>query len=173
RAFVNCARSKGLLVADPTFKMKRYNVNEDRRHDRRSLSLDELHRLIEAARNGPIYKGMTGPDRALCYWLSPHAGLRRKELASLRVGSFQFGRDGTTVSVVAGYTKNRDEASIALPDTYLVEALASRVALLSPDSIFFTLPARTAEMLRFDLERAGIAYCDRSGRFFDFHALRC
>ena len=36
----------------------------------------------------------------------------------------------------------------------------------------FPLPARTADMLRLDLEDAGISYRDGAGRVCDWHALR-
>ena len=40
-----------------------FNAREDRRQpDRRTLRLDELHRLIDAIQNGPVITGIPGPD---------------------------------------------------------------------------------------------------------------
>jgi hypothetical protein len=60
-----------------------FNAKEDRRHDRRTVSLDELRRLIEAAQHGPVVIGMTGPARALCYRLAVATGLRYSEIKSI------------------------------------------------------------------------------------------
>ena len=67
--------------------VKGFNVKEDRRHDRRTLSLDELRRLIQAAESGPEVMGMIGPARALCYRLAASTGLRYSEIASIRAAS--------------------------------------------------------------------------------------
>ena len=49
------------------------------------------------------------------------------------------------------------------------------MATLEPEAPVIPLPrrGRGAEMLRVDLEAAGIPYRDASGLVFDFHALRC
>src|SRR5262249_15920075 len=59
--------------------VKGFNAKEDRRHDRRTVSLGELRRLIEAAHQGSEVMGMTGPARALCYRLAVASGLRYSE----------------------------------------------------------------------------------------------
>ena len=60
-----------------------FNAKEDRRHDRRTVSLDELHRLVEAAQHGPEVMGLSGPARSLCYRLAVATGLRYSEIASI------------------------------------------------------------------------------------------
>ena len=67
-----------------------FNAKEDRRHDRRTLALDELRKLIDAAAIGPDFQRMTGPARALCYRLAVASGLRYAELASLTPESFDL-----------------------------------------------------------------------------------
>ena len=47
------------------------------------------------------------------------------------------------------------------------------MATLAADASVFPLPDKGADMLRADLEAAGIPYVDASGLFFDFHSLRC
>jgi integrase len=148
-----------------------FNANEDRRHDRRTISLEELRQLIEATEQGPVVMGMTGPARALAYRLAASTGLRYSEIASITPASFDWKAPGVTVA--AAYTKNRQTAELPLPGD-LVDDLAAYVAPLASGEPVFPLPkGQGAKMLRVDLDAAGIAYQDASGQFFDFHSLRC
>ncbi len=63
RAFARWAGDKGRLRDDPMRGVKGFNPEEDRRHERRSLTDDKLDRLIQAAERGPIHYGMTGALR--------------------------------------------------------------------------------------------------------------
>ena len=53
RALVRWAWTTGRLRENPLVGLTGYNAKEDRRHDRRTLSLDELQRLIECCRARP------------------------------------------------------------------------------------------------------------------------
>jgi hypothetical protein len=86
--------------------VKGFNVKEDRRHDRRTISLDELTRLIAVAQRGPAFRAMTGPARALCYRLAASTGLRYSEIATIRPTSFDW--KAPSVTIQAAYTKNGD-----------------------------------------------------------------
>jgi hypothetical protein len=63
----------------PLRKLDRYNHQEDRRPDRRTVSVEEMRRLILVAQNGEPFKSMTGPTRALLYRLAVSSGLRYRE----------------------------------------------------------------------------------------------
>jgi integrase len=148
-----------------------YNAKEDRRHDRRTIGLEELQRLIAVAEQGPVVLGVPGPVRALCYRLAASTGLRYSEIASIRPASFDW--KAPSVRVAACYTKNGQEATLTLPDD-LVGDLRRFVATLAADSPVFPLPdEKGAKMLRPDLAAAGIPYRDAAGLVFDFHSLRC
>ena len=148
-----------------------FNAKEDRRHDRRTLSLDDLRRLIEAAERGPVVMGMPGPARAICYRLAVATGLRFSELASLTPASFDW--DAPSVTIKAAYAKNGQTITLPLPDD-VASDLAAFVAPLAPSMPVFSLPdEKGAKMLRPDLQAAGIPYRDASGLVFDFHSLRC
>jgi integrase len=150
-----------------------YNAKEDRRHDRRTVSLEELHRLIEVAQSGPDYRGMTGPARALCYRLAVATGLRYSEIASITSESFDW--KAPSIAVEAAYTKNGQTAVLPIQDA-LADDLAAFCADVPPGCPVFALSRRSgagAGMLRFDLRAAGIDYRDKSGLVFDFHSLRC
>jgi integrase len=170
RAFGRWAWKHGHLRDNPLLNLEGFNAKEDRRHDRRTVSLDELKRLIMVAEQGPVYQEMTGPMRALCYRLAVATGLRYGEIASILPESFDW--KAPSLTVAAAYTKNGQTATLPLPSD-LAADLAAYVALLEPKVPIFPLPAKGVDMLKPDLEAAGIAYVDASGLFFDFHSLRC
>ena len=148
-----------------------FNAKEDPRHDRRTVSLAELLKMIEKAQAGAEFMGMTGPARAICYRLAVATGLRYSELASILPESFNWVAPSLTVA--AAYTKNGQTATLPLP-AELVDDLAAYVAPLAPGRPIFPLQAeKGAKMLRRDLKAAGIPYRDGGGLVFDFHSLRC
>jgi integrase len=169
RAFARWTWKTGRLRENPLASLTGYNAKEDPRHERRTLSLDELTRLIEGAEQGPTYQEMTGPMRALCYRLAVASGLRYSEIGSVVSESFEW--DAPSVTVTAAHTKNGDPATQPLPRD-LADDLAVYVATLPGGTPIFPLPEKGASMLRLDLKAAGIAYETASG-FFDFHSLRC
>src|SRR5262245_5207329 len=65
RAFARWAWDNARLRDNPMRGVKGFNPEEDRRHERRSLSDGELTRLVQAAATGPALFGMPGPLRAL------------------------------------------------------------------------------------------------------------
>src|SRR5262249_22488572 len=171
RTFARWAKRTGRLREFSLEGLTGFNVKEDRRHDRRTLSLEELHRLIQAAECGPVVLGLPGPARALCYRLAASTGLRYSEIASITPASFDW--DAPSVTVAACYTKNGDPATLPLPRD-LADDLAVYVATLAAGTPVFPLPeGKGAEMLRADLQAAGIPYRDDAGRVYDFHSLRC
>jgi integrase len=172
RALGRWAWKTGRLGEDPLVGLTGFNAREDRRHDRRTISLDELHRLILAAEQGPKYNRMTGPARALCYRLAASTGLRYSEISSIVPESFDW--ESSSVRVEAAYTKNGEVAELPLPGD-LVDDLKVYMTTLEPGVPVFPLPGpgKGAVMLRADLKAAGIPYRDVSGLVFDFHALRC
>jgi integrase len=148
-----------------------FNAKEDPRHERRTISLEEIRRLIEAAESGPTFKSMTGPMRALCYRLAVASGLRYSELASITPESFAW--QAGAITIRAAYAKNGVTATLPLPGD-LMSDLARYVATLPAGKPIFPLPHdKGAAMLKEDLKRAKIQYRDSAGRVFDFHSLRC
>jgi integrase len=170
-SFANWCYDTYRLRENPLRGLERFNAKEDRRHDRRTISLEELQRLIEATDRGPVVVGLTGPVRSLCYRLAASTGLRYSEIASVRPASFNWKASSVTVS--AAYTKNGDPATLPIPRD-LAGDLRSYVATLPPETPVFPLPKKGgAEILRVDLDAAGIPYRDAAGLVFDFHSLRC
>jgi len=159
----------GRASESPVEHLQTINVRADRRHDRRSLEPDEIRRLLEATQAAGKRFGMTGYERALLYRLTAETGQRRDELKSLKKSSFDF--ENLTVTVDAGYTKNKKPAVLPLrKDTALV--LQKYLAGKMPSVKAFKVPVKTALMLKADLKAAKIPYIDDAGRYADFHSLR-
>ena len=150
-----------------------FNAKEDRRHDRRTLSLEEQRRLIAAAHSGPTWRKMSGPARALVYRLSISTGLRYAEIQSIKRESFNWEAEPPTVTVTAGFTKNGETANRPLPADLAEDLRPFVEAVPLGEPVFRLTDDRGATMLRFDLKRAGIEYRDAGGLVFDFHATRC
>ncbi len=171
KAFSTWCHEYGRTREDVLRGVTGYNANEDRRHDRRTISVDELRKLIEATMRGEDFQGVSGSTRALVYRLAVGTGLRYSEIGGIHPESFDW--EASTVTVAACYTKNGQTATLTLPDD-LVGDLRAYVATKQPGEIVFILPEeKGAKMLRCDLAAAGIEYRDQSGLVFDFHALRC
>lgn len=169
KVFCNWMVQNRRASENPLQYLKGLNVRTDRRHDRRALSVDELRRLLETTATQPEHYGMSGKERSLLYKLTIETGLRRNELKSLKVGSFDF--DKLTVKVEAGYSKHRREDILPLrPDTavMLKDFFTGKTLAVKA----FNIPHRTSKMIQIDLKAAGIAYKDESGRYADFHSLR-
>ena len=185
----------GRAAANPVAHLRPGNADTDRRHLRRAFTADELRRLVDAARNGPDWNGIPGPERALVYRLAAEAGLRVNEIRSLTVGAFDLTGDPPTARVPAAFSKHRRQDVQPLPAGLAAE-LREHFAGKLPAAAAFRLPAAVdaADMLRRDLAAARaawvteadgneaeykrraesdfLAYVDAAGRFADFHALR-
>jgi integrase len=173
KAFAKWLAKDGRIAANPLAYLERQNANADLRRRRRALAVKEFTRLIAAAARGATFRGLTGGDRAFLYLLAADTGLRANELGSLTPESFNLAGDPPTVTVRAAYSKHRRED---------VQPLRRDVALLLCGYLEGKPKGRAvwpggwsdnaAEMLRADLEAAGIPYQDAQGRYFDFHGTR-
>ena len=162
-------------VESPIEHLKGLNVKTDRRHDRRSLELDEIRRLLETTSAAPKRYGMDGVERYLLYRFAAETGLRANEIRNLKVRDVDF--ENLTVTVKAGYSKRRREdvqqlrpATAALLHKFFKGKLPNTKAF--GGSTRKELTKRTSDMIKADLADAGIDYQDEAGRFADFHSLR-
>ena len=110
-AFCNWCIETNRMAANPFNRIKKANEEADRRLIRRTLAVDEIERLLDAARHRPLIETMTirtgknkgqlkanvrpevrtekerlGYERALIYASLIYTGLRKSELASLAIG---------------------------------------------------------------------------------------
>ncbi len=162
----------GRATQSPVSGLKMLNVRADRKRVRRALTVDDLLILLNTAHQGPTYQRTTGPERSLIYWMAAETGLRASELRSLTAGSFDLAATPPTVVVEAAYSNRRRRDTLSLTDE-LAAQLRTHLANKLPSAAAFTIPGRTADMLKADLKRAKIPYVDPdSGEVFDFHSLR-
>ncbi len=189
------------LKSNPLECLSMLNARVDRRHDRRPLSQDEFARLVKVAESGPPIESICGRDRAMLYILAAWTGLRRGELGSLTLKSFNLSGNPPTVTVEAAYSKHRRENKQVLHPE-VVRQFRQWLKLRRPEEgeILFPISERTcgvnrktAKMMREDLAAARrtwiaetedvkeqesrqksdfLRYRDSNGRFADFHANR-
>ncbi|MBN1346696.1 MAG: hypothetical protein JXQ73_28655 [Phycisphaerae bacterium] len=77
---------------NPLVHLQGDNPRKDPKRVRRALSADEFRQLLKTTEAGPIRYGMTGPERAMLYWLASETGLRANELRTLTRGGVRAGR---------------------------------------------------------------------------------
>jgi integrase len=161
-------RARDYVLAD----IKKKDARNDRCHVRRRMTDAEVLAVITAAENGrEMMSGFTGPDRAMLYRIAHGTGFRAKELRTLTPERFRLDDNPPTITALGCYTKNRREAVQPIK--------ASLADLLRPwlarrprgKPVFDKMNTRTAEMLREDLEAAGVPYKTDEG-VADFHASR-
>jgi integrase len=155
----------------------------DRKEYRRALEPDEVHRFLDATEKAPERYGMSGYERAVLYLLLIETGLRRGELMSLTMSSFDL--DKRTVTVEPENFKGRRKAV-----RYLKQQRAEQIKEFFKGKLPNVKPFnvsdqwRSADMIREDLEETeqqgyddevlqeAIPFEDENGRRLDLHALR-
>jgi integrase len=148
---------------------------KDPRHERRALTLEETNAVLTAALKGRKHHNLTGNERYLLYMLALTTGFRAKELASLVWQQINLSKSEPSITVLVAYAKNDKEVTLPLRQD-VAEQLrqwCDEGGFSPSDKLFPKFnEARGADMLRKDLEVAGVSYQDESGRFADFHSLR-
>jgi len=174
KSFSRWLATKDRTDRDRLLSLSRLNAKTDPRHERRALPAGELRAILEVAGRSPLTcQGLAGPDRLMLYATAMVTGFRASELASLVPRSFDLSAEPPTVTVEAAQSKNRKKSVQPLPAD-VSEALRDYLAGRPSDQAVWpgNWPLDAAEMLRGDLEAAGIPYRDEAGRVADFHALR-
>ena len=167
------------VAINPFVHMRRMNAAVDVRRERRSLSADELTRLISAAQSSPkSQRFLSGPDRAMLYELAAFTGLRAQECASLTSASFDLRANPPTVTVAAGYSKHRRQDVLPLHPGLAVRLQGWLASKHSDDGPTIRIDARrepvrlwpgtwwgrAADMIRFDLAAARGSWLKEAGR---------
>jgi integrase len=158
---------------NPFLRLKGGNVAVDRRHERRILSNQELSQLLQKTRSSPTcFRRLTGEDRYHIYLTAISTGFRAKEIAFLTPNSFDLDATPPIAHMKAKNAKNKRYACQPLPDE-LVEALKVYLSKKPINQRIWkgSWWDRAADMLKIDLESAGISF-KVDGKVFDFHAFR-
>jgi integrase len=164
---------------NPLAHLEAGNAQVDRRHDRRELEAEELRRLLAVTRaSDRTYRGLTGPDRYALYATACGTGFRAGGLASLTPESFDLDAGTPVVTLAARRNKSRTLKVQPVPPDLaelLRDYLHGRPAGHPVWGGTWARDRKGAEMLRLDLEAAGIPYSidgPDGPLFADFHALR-
>ena len=145
-------------------------VKSDIRRKRRTLGLNELRHLLETTlQSKKIVGGLSGYERNLLYRLSIESGLRPGEISRLLVKDFNFTEASFVVRGVPGTKNIVNETAYLKPQMSLEIQQYCRSKL--PNAPFINMPKNPVDLIKPDLEAAGIAYCV-DGEYFDYYALR-
>lgn len=163
---------------NPLAHLDKLNEQVDPRLERRTLSKEELALLVAKTReSSEVFRRLDGADRAMLYLTAVKTGLRASELASLTRRSLELGDNSPALIVEARDSKRRRRDRQPIPswlNEELEKWLSTKTISLDPSAKLWSgaWHGHGAEMLRLDLERAGIPYKDAEGRVFDFHSFR-
>jgi len=166
-------------AADPLTHLESGNNQLDRRHDRRELTEDELRRVLAAARASErTFRGLSGGDRFHLYATACGTGFRASALASLTPESFDL--DGATPTATLAARRNKSRVLKVQPippdvAELLRGYLRDKAAGVPLWGGSWASGGKGAEMLRIDLDAAGIPYAVEGPdgpEYADFHALR-
>ncbi len=174
-AFGNWLKEAGRIQSNSFENVERRKVKKDIRRKRRSLTPEEISRLVMSAlESNQRVQGYDGLQRSRAYLLSYLTGLRQNEVANLTPECFDLEAECPILTLAARYTKNGEEAELPmhpqlvelmeewLPDAKSQEPLLPRFA-----------KKKAWLMVKKDLERIGIPYNTKDGTA-DYHAIgRC
>ena len=160
-SFLNWLERMGRIKANPLKFVRKIDERGQSRRVRRAFTDDELRQLVA----GSGWRG-------LVYFTAARTGLRREELRQLVWDDLRLEETVPYVRVRVVCAKNKTEEHVALVPEICEALRAHRPGnYLSSDLVFPNGVPQTRRLKR-DAERNGIAYCDGSGRYADFHALR-
>jgi integrase len=160
-------------------------------HCRGAFRTEEIEAIVSAARQGLVYRGLTGQQRAYLYIFSASTGLRAKECASVRKGD--FGPELTCLSISGRFTKNDQPVRQPVP-SFIRPALAEYLTGLDDEDFLWPggwkqdgqggwteagwiAGKEAGEFLRKDAAQVGIVIGRKGqeangGRVLDFHSFR-
>jgi len=183
----------GRADADALQGMKPLNARADVRVDRRPFTDVELALLLNHVKSDETASKMNGTDRYWVYRLGAEAALRKGEIQSLTVASFDLNGTRPSVRVEARDSKNRRTASVPLSREFAA-GLKAYLGLKLPNAHAFNMLTADAvtRALRRDIAAARAAWIaeadgreredreqsdtlkpfDAKGQRLDFHSLR-
>ena len=201
-AFANWAVRNNCIAINPFQKIPKARESADRRRERRALAPSEIVTLLNAAEKRPLHDeimfrckkkkdasevnlpekvkveaGRLGLERKLLYATMIYTGLRKNELASIRIGQVFLDHDIPHLILAAKDEKSRRGATIPLHPELVVHlkawlALKKQRGEDGPKENLFNIPTALCKILNRDLAFAGIPKRDVLDRVIDVHALR-
>ena len=172
RTFCLWCVETGRMSKNPTEKIKDQNEEIDKRKQRRSLTPEEIDRLLVAARTRPRQRNgkSSAEEVEIAYRTILGTGLRSSELASLMV--YQIDCDHRIIDLKPIDTKNKKGGKQPITEN-LAMVLRSWIAGKKPkDKVFQHDADSLMSSFRRDCRAAGIELMTPDGRSIDVHSLR-
>jgi integrase len=160
-SFLNWLERVGRIKGNPLKFAGKIDERGQSKRVRRAFTDEELRCLVTAS-------GVRG----IVYFTAARTGLRQEELRQLIWDDLRFDEKVPHVRVRVICAKNKTEEHVPLVPEIAEALKMHRPVNYSPTDLIFPNGVPQARRLRRDSERNGIAYCDESGRYADFHALR-
>ena len=158
RSFFNWCVKSGRASSNPLTKVSKLNADADRRYVRRPLTEEELHNLLEVAKER---------GRLLFYAMAFCAGIRRGELGRLTWGDADL--EAGTLTIRRGKAKRTDV--VPLHTELLTLLQQEQPARCRHDTRLFP-ELVTNKTRKLDFDRAGIPPVDSRGLRADLHSTR-
>jgi excisionase family DNA binding protein len=179
KAFCNWLVTSRRMPTNPFEHLNGGEAKTDQRHSRRNLTADELMRLLTITQGSQrIFRGLTGKDRFVLYATACGTGFRASALASLTPAACHLDTDSPVVVLAINADKSREGRRQPIPPD-VADLLAAYLAGKPAGSPIWpgtwASNRKAAEMLRHDLDAAGIPYTVEGPdglEYADFHALR-
>jgi integrase len=170
--------SRKLKVENPLKDMEMPSATEDVQYERMPLTVTQFRALVAHLDTFERYRNQNArwnaSDRKLIYWTAAKTGYREGELAKLCKFNLYLDENPPIIGLKARHTKNKARGEVPIPHD-LADALRAYVADLNPEDQVFRFPATSGsvvDMLRRDLDGAGIPWKLPSGEIIDFHSFR-
>ena len=179
RGFARWMVAAGRAPANPLATLALLAIGPDVRRSRRELTAGQLRDLLTATLARPNqFRGLSGAERHALYLTAATTGFRAAALAALTPADFRLDGPLPTATLPARFNKSRKRKVQPLPPetvAVLRPHLAGRPTASPVWGGTWAADRRGAEMLRGDLEAAGIPYvvAGPDGPVYaDFHSLR-
>lgn len=157
------------IVSSPVANLRSVRVTDGT--TRRSLTAEEVGKLIRTAGQAATVEQLSGPDREALYLTAVWTGLRAGELATLTAESLQLDARPPVVTLGRADTKNKQQARIPLHPELVAHLRGWLPGRPSGPLWPGGWHLHAAAMVRADLQVASIPASTPDG-VVDFHALR-
>lgn len=166
KSFCNWAVKEGRILKSPLANLKFFKEDLQLR---RSLTSEEIERLLKTTPKQPPVLGIDGKQRALIYRIAIETGLRASEIKALTVENINF--KTSSIILDGRFTKNSQTARLPLRESTL-ELLKEHAATRQEIQKLFDMPYKQSVMIKQDYKAAKIDYDDNGSGKLDFHSLR-
>jgi integrase len=168
----------GVARENPFAHLKPPGQYSDPQYERQPLTVEQFQKLMVHMDTVTRYVQQkfrwTAADRKIIYWTAVKTAFRQSELRSLRKANFHLDETPAVVGLKARDAKNRTAGEVPIPRD-LADALGAYMADLEPNDRVFPMPGTSGsivDMMRRDMDGAGIPWKLTTGEIVDFHTLR-